>query len=417
VPGVDPSLRGTIRAKILADYGEHTMLPGNKMPRPRRLPTGSPALDYVTGGGIPFRNITRMWGYYSSGKTTALLKMFAAAQNFGALRSQQLLGLAELSLAAGESRQAKLLKDQAKRERELGPLGCMYVCPESPDPDLVAALGVDLSKIEMVRDTVIETIGDVVQQNLAAYHVVGIDSTTATMSTTELGDPNATYGSHPMKRAAAWGINLDWFRAKMSDENCVILTSQAREKRTNSKSFAAQSAEHAPGGFSLNHEPAVILHFMKGGVLKRKPNGGLEEPKKDDYEPKTGASAFGKFQAAGGVVVVRCSKNKVGVEGRSVLLHHDKRAGDFDVLHEYEKFASYYRVVAKSGTWWELPPGITTPDGKTKTQQLRSTLAANPDLRARIESVVLRCADDPVFESELLAGRTGELVEIPAVSS
>jgi hypothetical protein len=58
-----------------------------------------------------------------------------------------------------------------------------------------------------------------------------------------------------------------------------------------------------------------------------------------------------------------------------------------------------------------------TPDGKTKTQQLRSTLAANPDLRARIESVVLRCAEDPVFESELLAGRTGELVEIPAVSS
>src|SRR3954453_4316167 len=101
---VDPSLRGQIRAKILADYGEHTMLPGNKMPRPRRLPTGSLALDYITGGGVPFRNITRMWGYMSSGKTTALLKMFAAAQNYGKLRHAQLMGLCELSLAAGELR-------------------------------------------------------------------------------------------------------------------------------------------------------------------------------------------------------------------------------------------------------------------------------------------------------------------------
>lgn len=406
--GVDPNLRGQIRAQIEADYGEHTILPGNRMPRPRRLPTGSLGLDYVTGGGIPFRHTTRLWGYYSSGKTTALLKMFAAAQNFGRLRYAQLMGLAELSLAAGELQQAKLLKDLAKREKEMGALSCLYVCPEAPDPALAAALGLDLKKIELVPDeTIIENIGDIVQNAMRAYHVIGIDSTTATMSIDEWNDPNGTHGTHPMKRASAWGVNLDWFRARMTQDNCVILTSHARDKRTGSKSFAQQAAEHPPGGRALNHEPSVILHFMKGGALKRKDNGGLEDVG-DDARGSASASAFGRFQPAGGVLVVKCEKNKVGVEGRSVLLHHDKRTGDFDSLHEYEKLAGYFRVVAKSGnSWWVLPDG-------TKTQQLRPTLETQPELRVKIEAVTLRCAEEPDWEARRLAGQTEDLVEMPS---
>jgi RecA/RadA recombinase len=406
-PGVDASLRAQIRAQVIADYGTHTMLPGGKMPRPRRLPTLSPALDYVTGGGVPFRNITRAWGYYSSGKTTFLLKLFAAAQNYGRLRHAQLVGLAELAMQAGELREAKLLKDQAKREKEFGALSCLFVCTETFDPMHAAALGVDLKTLELVPNTIIENIGDIVQNSLRAYHVVGIDSTTAAMSIDEWNDPNGVHGAHPMKRASAWGVNLDWFRARMTEENCVVITSHAREKRTGTKSFQQQSAEHAPGGFALNHEPAVNLHFMKGGQLKRKPNGGLVEVDGDTAKGSATASAFGKFQPAGGVVVVKCEKNKVGVAGRSVLLHHDKQTGDFDVLHEYEKFASYYRVLPKSGTWWVLPDG-------TKTQQLRLTLQENAEVRQRIESVVLRCAEDPVYEASLLAGQTEALVEVPS---
>jgi hypothetical protein len=210
-----------------------------------------------------------------------------------------------------------------------------------------------------------------------------------------------------MKRAQAWGINLDWFRARMTQENCLILTSHAREKRTGSKSFAAQSAEHAPGGFALNHEPSVILHFMKGGALKRQPDGSLKEVDGETAKGSATASAFGKFQPAGGVLVVKCEKNKVGVAGRAAVLHHDKRTGNFDVLHEYEKFASYFRVLGRNGSWWTLPDG-------SKTQQLRSTLAANPELRARVEAVVLRCAEDPDYEASVLAGQTERLVELPS---
>jgi RecA/RadA recombinase len=93
------------------------MLPGGKMPRPRRLPTGSLALDYISGGGYAFAHMSRFWGNWSSGKTLAMFKAFISAQNFGELRYRQLMALAEMSLRANEARQAKVFKDQAKRER------------------------------------------------------------------------------------------------------------------------------------------------------------------------------------------------------------------------------------------------------------------------------------------------------------
>ena len=131
MPGVDPALREVIRAKVLADYGEHTMLPGNKMPRPRRLPTGSLALDYVSGGGYAFAHMSRFWGAYSSGKTLAMFKAFISAQNYGELRYVQLKAMSEMAKLAGELKLAKVFADQAKREREYGSLACLFVNAEN----------------------------------------------------------------------------------------------------------------------------------------------------------------------------------------------------------------------------------------------------------------------------------------------
>jgi RecA/RadA recombinase len=408
---VDPNLRGEIRARIQATYGEHTMLPGNRMPRPRRLPTGSLALDYVTGGGYALAHMARFWGAFSSGKTLAMFKAFISAQNFGALRHAQLMELAELALRAGESREAKLLKEQAKREREYGPLSCLFVNAEkSIDVAHMERLGIDMAKLEIFESSTIEDIGKTVYQSLRGYNVIGIDSTTATMSLSEIGDNNTDgdniYGSYPFVRANAWGANMDWWRARLGRDNLIIITSHATQKIGGiKKAIGGSTPEHPPGGTKLFHEPAIILHFMKGGALKRKSNGALEDAGEDARGSAT-ASAFGRFQAAGSGVVVKCDKNKVGVQGRAAVLHHDKRTGDFDNLHEYEKFASYFRVLAKSGSWWTLPGGSKTP-------QLRSTLEAQPELLRQIEAVALRCAEDPQYEAKVLAGQTEALVEIP----
>jgi hypothetical protein len=414
---VDPSLREQIRAKVLADYGEHTMLPGNKMPPPRRLPTGSLALDYVSGGGYAFEHMARFWGAYSSGKTLAIFKAFVSAQNFGELRYAQLMNLAAMSERAGELRMVKIFKDQAKREREYGSLSCLFVNAEkSLDVTHMARLGIDLSKIDIVKESTIEGVGDIVYDSLPGYHVIGVDSTTSTMSIDETVDEKTNKATKTvydesrtvgMTRANKWGINMDWWRARLTPDSIILMTSHATE-RVGARSMHGSTPEKPPGGRKLWHEPGLTLYFMKSSALKRKANGGLEEV---GDKGGTTASAFSKFEAAGGIVVVEAQKNKVGVQGRKAVLHHDKRTGDFDPLWEYEKFASYYRVLKKSSNgWWKLP------DGKN-TQQLRSTLAEQEDLRNRIEAVVLRCAEDAEYESNLLEGRTGELVEVPPAAT
>jgi RecA/RadA recombinase len=416
MPGVDPALREAIRAKVLADYGEHTMLPGNKMPRPRRLPTGSLALDYVSGGGYAFAHMSRFWGAYSSGKTLAMFKAFISAQNYGELRYVQLKALSEMAKLSGELKLAKVFADQAKREREYGSLACLFVNAEnSLDVKHMERLGIDLSKIDIVTNSQIEGIGEIVYDSLPAYHVIGVDSTTSTMSLDELvnkdNQAKSVIDDTPatgMIRAKKWGINMDWWRSRLSPDNIILMTSHATVKQ-GVKGMHGSEPEKPPGGRKLFHEPGHILHFMKSSQLKREADGGLKEIKSEARGSET-ASAFSKFEADGGVLIAKCEKNKVGVEGRTALLHHDKRTGDFDPLWEYERFAAYFGILKKNKGWWTLP------DGK-KTQKIRALLEEDADLRARIEAVTLRCAEDAEYESNLLAGRAVTLAEVPSAEA
>lgn len=362
----DPSLRDKIRATIEADYGQHTILPGNKVPPVRRLPSRSLAINYVTGGGYPHGMMTRLWGAFSSGKTSEI---------FGAMAQGQALGMS-----------------------------CLYVCTEKVfDESLPVRMGVDMRKLDLVRERKIEVIGEIVQRALAAYEIVAVDSTTGTMSIDELasgkgevkevGDNSETTG---MNRARKWGYNMDWWQDRINPENVLIFTSQIQSS-IGMSTRQRIAAERAPGGEKLNHEPALILHFMKAQQLKRKADGGLEPIGDSGGE----SGAFGRKQAAGGEVVVRCDKNKVGKQGRIALLHHDRTIADFDRLHEYEKLAKYFGVVQRSGgpnsSWYLLPDG-------GKAQSIRRAIEESPELARRIEDVVLRCARDPEYEDMLLRG-------------
>lgn len=410
---VDPNLRAKIRKQILADYGEHTMLPGNRMPKVRRLDSGSLGLNYIMGGdGYPFGMMTRLWGGFSTGKSTMIFNAFRAAQNFGEGRFKKLMHLADMARVAGQLGEAKKLTEQAKRERMLyaDGLKCMYVCTERVfDHRLALSLGVKLDEnsLELVMSRRIEEIGDIVQKSLLGYHVIAIDSTTGTMSVEELGAKDGIYGESAttgMTRARKWGYNMDWFQDRITPDNVLILTTQIQAMMGMSVLSRAQ-AERAPGGEKLNHEPAVILHFMRGQQLKRKAGSDALEQVGDKGGEK---GAFGKSQAAGSELVVRCDKNKAGISHRVCLLHHDKAAARFDSLHELEKFAKYFKIVkpTKEGSsWWLLPNG-------EKTQSLRTELEENPALVQEIIDMTTHCAEDPQFEKELLRGRGGPAEEL-----
>lgn len=399
--GVDTSRRAAVRRQLEADYGEHTMLPGNRMPKVRRLPTRSLALDYITGGGYPFGMMTRKWGGFSSGKSLGIWNAFWCAQHFGELRYERLTHLAAVARMAGEGKEAKKIADQAKRERDLYAAGltCLYVNAESTmDPlYLERNIGLDLSedKFEVVNSTRIEEIGDIVQQALLAYHVIAVDSTTDTISLAELGHKDGIMNELMMIRAQRWGKNIDWWRDRLSADNVLIYTSQIQSK-VGMSARQKMEGEHPPGGQKLNHDASLVLHYMKGGWLKRKPDGSLttQDSGKEDK------GAFGRAQAAGMEIVVRADKCKVGRSHRVCLMHHDKTTGVYDSAYDYEKLAAYFKVLEKNGGWWKLPDG-------SKTQSLRTELADNETLRRQIEDVVLRCAEDPYYEDQLLKSRGG----------
>ena len=342
-----------------------------------------------------------LMSHNSSGKSLSVMNAFWSAQNYDQLIYRKLMHAADLADAEGEPRAAKAFREQAKRERDqyAGGLKCLYIAAEKLfDPEYVEELGVrtDEDSLEVVMTTRIEEIGDIVQQALSAYHVIAIDSTTDTISMAELNDKDGVFNNRlGAARAQKWGQMFDWMRDRISPENVLIYTSQITS-RIGMNAQAKIEGEQAPGGKKMEHDSSMTLHFMKGAWLKSKKTGGFESLDKEGGDK----GAFGKAEAAGMEVVVRCDKSRISKSHRVALLHHDKAAHQFDPLYDYEKLAKYFKVVQTNGSWVVLPDG-------SKTQQLRPYIEEHPELARQIEDVVLRCASDPQFEKELLRSKGG----------
>lgn len=410
---VDPARRESVRAQLQKEYKREVLHAGNHTGGiVRRLDSGSLALNYIMGGGgYPFGIMTRLWGAFSSGKSIAIYKAFHSAQHYGEINHARLLYLAQVAKMEGDIKAAKKLNDEAKRVQGTK-LKCMLISTEGElDLSLLESYGVSLKKddFEIAYSRRIEDIGHIVSQALGAYHVVAVDSTSGTMSIDELATSQGAVktvedaaNNTGQNRARKWGYCMDWWQDRISPDNVLLFTSQIQQKSGNS--YSRQVAEQAPGGEKLNHEPGVVLHFMKGSRLKRRPDGGLEQI--GDKGGQVGA--FGKTESAGVEVIVECTKNKFGRAERKSLHHFDRTIAQWDWVHEYEKLAKYMRVVDRTSvksSWYKLPDGSTT-------QSLRQAVINDPVLRRQIEDRVYRCAADPVYEDEILAGGYEPMLEL-----
>lgn len=67
-------------AKIKKELGEKSIVYGNQIPNPERLPTGVFEFDLATGGGFPKNRYSIVYGPESSGKTNLIYKAIASAQ-------------------------------------------------------------------------------------------------------------------------------------------------------------------------------------------------------------------------------------------------------------------------------------------------------------------------------------------------
>jgi hypothetical protein len=353
------------------------MLPGGKMPRrgacrrSRRRWTTSPAAACPSATSRDL-GLLQLWKDHFPAQALrrrAELRQAAPRAADGPRRDVH---------AGGRARQAKLLKDQAKREREFGALSCMFVCSETFDPGTPRRWG-EPQGARARPNTVIETIGDVVHNSLSAYHFVGIDSTTATMSTTELGDPNATtYISHPMKRAAAWGVNLDWFAPDERRELPRAHLARPREAHRHQVlpgSSRPSTRRAASRSTTSRGDPALHEGRRPEAQAQRRPGRGRLRDRQGRRERKRVWQVPAGGRRGPGQVREEQGRRRRALGAPAPRQAHRRLRRP----HEYEKFAGFYRVLPKSGTWWTLPDG-------TKTQQLRLTLEGDADVRQRIET-------------------------------
>lgn len=75
-----PSELKEVLSQIRKRYGDNTVVNGDTIRQPWRIPTGIFTFDYATLGGIPHNRVTMFHGPKHSGKTTASLRCIAGAQ-------------------------------------------------------------------------------------------------------------------------------------------------------------------------------------------------------------------------------------------------------------------------------------------------------------------------------------------------
>ena len=396
---VDPTQRDDVIAQIRKVYDDHTVMKASSMPNVRRLPFEQPALDYISGGGVPWGRMSRFWGGWGSCKSTSIWNLIANAQNYGAIMNRRLEHEAEIARMSGDKQLADQLHQWAVElgERYADGLECAYLNIENQiDPVYARHCGVDIDRLEVVNSTRVEDIGTQAELLMRSFHFLAFDSCTNAITVEEMKHQDGLY-HHPVGvRAFKWGQVLSWMNDRLNEDNIIIYVDQIRSQ----VGMGAQQRlemEKAPGGRMMEHNSSLTLHFVKGAWLFRKPDGSLA-PR--DKNAPAAQGAFDKTEPEGNEVWVKCDKSRVGRGDRTALLHYDKIAQNFDVLHEYEKLGKYFQVVKRTSaqsSWYELPDG-------RKVQKLRQHVSEDPTLKAAIEDVALRCAQDPAYEAELLRG-------------
>jgi recombination protein RecA len=297
---VDISQRAAILSKLEkraakpgVDLGIHSGADGEVV---GRIPTGSPMLDYATGGGIPERRWSRFYGGKSSGKSLL---------GWNIIREAQLKGLS----------------------------CCYYNIEKQFEKDYTARCGVDVDELTIVEGTTIEDVGEALESLLGAYHVHVLDSCSEGVSLQELA---AGYGdSLYAAKARAWGQVFykvqRHFETQGEQANTIIYMDQIRD------SFG-QEQVHPPGGKIMEHRSSMTLYFRRGSWLYLDEEGRLTD------EATGGRTISGYSEADGQECIVRVEKNRVSRPFRQARMRYYLDSARLDVPWELAECAAVLDV-------------------------------------------------------------------------
>jgi len=195
---------------------KHKLIPASKLPEIELITTGFEELDAIVG--FPRKRITEIYGLQSVGKTSLTLRSIAGLTKSG---------------------QKTLFID----------------CENSFNRDRAKALGVDLSKLMVVEESMLEEVSNIILDNIPSFDAIIVDSVAAMVPRAEIegeaGDANVGL------KARLMGQLMRKVNTPLNHSRCaLIFINQLRE---NLEMFSAKYS--TPGGMALKYAASLRLEL------------------------------------------------------------------------------------------------------------------------------------------------------------
>jgi len=367
---VDPSKRDELVKAIEKEYGKNIIHKSSEFERIIRIPFDSIELNVATGGGIPVGRWSRLWGGESSGKSTNALKLIKNAQNIHIIAEQMLTSTFEP------------VQKEAERILEAFPDGMeciLYNSEQSFDKVHAEAIGVDCDRLELVQSKELETVGEIMQAGMEAFHFHIVDSVNELVpldaKAADITDWQRGLG------ARVWSKVIDRVADVVEEgQNTVLLIDQVRIDQM-------YGGQKVSGGERLKHESSMTIHFKHGKELYRKDDGALTET-----QPKSGDSFSGAADSAGFNMMAHVRKSRVGAAQRKANMDFEYDIRGVSRIRELAKASVWLGYVEVGGSWFTLPSG----DKVQGINKLMAAIEEDVELQQKIQDKVYQyCYEHP----------------------
>lgn len=218
---------------LLADlekqFGKGTARPVSQKPtiQLERISTGSVAIDYATGGGVPRGRVTELYGVPSGGKTSLALRVMAQAQ-------------------------------------QVGLLAAMIDAEQTFDEVWARKMGVDTDAMLLHQPQGAEEALEVALRLTEVCGIVVVDSVAALVPDAEVKGEMGEV--HMGLRARLLGQAMRKMTPKAAERNCALLfINQVRDKLGE----VYGNPETTPGGHALKFHASLRLAVRLGEPIKK----------------------------------------------------------------------------------------------------------------------------------------------------
>lgn len=345
--GINGKTLDEVYAALNKKYPKDQIQPASKTPNLLRLPSGSHSLDFALGGdglkGYPLGRITRNWGGELSGKTLGAYNTIRNAQNYVMLATQILEEAIDLTQNKSEKDRFKRHIAQVENMYPDGGMKVVYFNAEQQfDEEFAKKVGINTDDLDVSEGTVIEEIGEKLENIIEYIDMFVIDSCSSAISLSELN--MEVEEQRRGTGAKQWGLMLRRAMKRAKPNNIGIIIDQARiDMKT--------GAEYAPGGKYLDHVSSLTMHYRQGTWLYRDKNGELV----DDKEKRVRQTITGDIEPDGMEIQVRNDKSRVGKPFKKARMRVDfDNNARFDLNYEIISAGIHLGLIEKAGSWYSV---------------------------------------------------------------